>query len=316
MYEILAETTLKSGLTAEIGLLTAPDPADALGVAPLLGHKGGIWQTHIERALAGELDGLETRFYLARVEGLAVCNVMTVEFAGAGILGHVFTRPEHRRQGLCEAVFAQLQPHFRARGGLRLTLGTGFESSAYWIYHRHGFRPLLPSSGFMSWAVAPDFADRWYAPAPAVVQPLAWRHWPALAQLLADDFGDGLQAMGLNAFGPVNFEGSGLALLQDSTAQVRVLETASKAVALASLSPDRRWPTVTDLDLIGHPAWSAEWPRLLAALTLPPGKTQCWLPPESQARRAAVESLGFQLEATLTGQRPDGGDVLAFALNQ
>jgi len=79
------------------------------------------------------------------VDGIAVSNVMTVECAGAGILGHVFTREEHRRQGLCQAIFGVLQPHFRQRGGLRLTLDTGFDSPPYWIYHRHGFRRCCPS---------------------------------------------------------------------------------------------------------------------------------------------------------------------------
>jgi len=166
----------------------------------------------------------------------------------------------------------------------------------------------------MSWAAVPDFADRWYAPSQVTVQTLTWRHWPALAQLLADDFGHGLQAFGLRAFGPFDFEEPGLALLHTPKPRRWSSNAAGRAVALACLSPDRRWPTVSNLDLIGHPAWSDQWPRLLSALDLP-REGAVLAAGEAEARLAAVESRGFKLEATLSRQRPDGGDVLVLALD-
>src|SRR5689334_12172317 len=135
MYEKLGEQTLKTGETLEIGLVTAPDDAHMAGVQDLLGHKGGEWNEHIHAALAGDTDALETRFYLGLLEGRPAANIMTVERHGVGILGHVFTRPEERRKGICQAVMARQMDHFRARDGHVLLLGTGFESPPYWIYH-------------------------------------------------------------------------------------------------------------------------------------------------------------------------------------
>ena len=91
----------------QIGLVTAPEEAHMAGVEDLLGHKGGEWQEHIHAALAGETDSLETRFYLGLLGRDPVANIMTVESRGVGWLGHVYTRPEHRRKGICRAVMGR-----------------------------------------------------------------------------------------------------------------------------------------------------------------------------------------------------------------
>ncbi|MCC7492975.1 MAG: GNAT family N-acetyltransferase [Fimbriimonadaceae bacterium] len=307
MYEPLDTWHLPTGRSVEIGVLTAPDPADLYGVLDLLGHKGQPWQWHLEEALAGRVDELETRHYLASLDDLAVAQVMTLEYRGVGILGHVFTRPEERRQGLCAAIFRQLLPDFRARGGLRLTLGTGYDSPAYHIYHSCGFRSVVPETGFMKLETGPDFLDRWFAAAPAEVVEPAWRHWPTLAQLLAEDWGDGLRSVVLGQHGPANFEGGYLhllhALANDRGPTVRLLETAAGAVVgWAVQQPDSRWQGRVELvDLFCHPAWEADLPRLLAALPGTGRPRQAWVPAAATARLAAFAAAGF---------RPLGGAAL------
>lgn len=317
MLQPLDNVTLKTGEAAQLAVVRGPEPGDPWQVAPLLGHKGGAWNAHIEGSLAGPQDGLETRYYVARVGELAVSNVMLVEYAGAGILGHVFTVPEQRRKGLCEHVITAALGDFTARGGTRLILGTGYDSAPYWIYHRHGFRPLLPNSGFMAWQPAADFAARWYRADGLRAADFTWRHWPALAQLWADDWGGGLQALAWGAFGPANFEGPGVALLADCAegrAHARVLENGDGvALALAVLTGDRRWPGVWNLDLIGHPDCDAALGQLVAALPRPGGKLQAWLPAGATARRAGLAEAGWQHEATLAGQLPSGGDVVVYS---
>ena len=313
MTEGLGTVELSGGERAELVLVMAPQEPDTLEVRSLLGHKGGVWEYHIDRALSGELEGLETRFYLAVVDGLAVSNVMTVEWGGAGILGHVFTRPEWRRRGLCDALFGVLQPHFVARGGRRLLLGTEYDSPAYHIYQRHGWRPILERRGFMDWQPAPTPP----AGPMARVLPYAWRHWPALAPLFADGGADGLQALGLRYFGPENFEWPGLALRQrtiehDDTVALVAEDATGRPIALAIQSPDPRWSGCANVDLVGLPESADALPPLLAALPAVDGKRQCWLPAGSSTRRAALESAGWRLEATLAGQLPDGGDVVAY----
>ncbi len=319
MYQPFDTIGLPTGETAEIGVAQAPEPGDPRRIGELLAHKGEGWGWHIAEGLDHALDGLETRYYLASIDGLAVSNVMTVEHAGVGILGHVFTRPEHRRQGLCKAIFGQLMPDFAARGGLRLTLGTGFDSAPYWIYHSFGFRGVLPETGFMKYEGVPDFAERWYAAQPAQVVPLAWRHWPTLAQFFCDDFGEGLQLASAAAFGPYNFEGPFLGLYRavcdGAGPAVRVLEGANgAAVGVAMLRPDERWKgAVTLLDVLTHPAYAAHLPDLIAALPPVDRKVQAYLPAAATARCAALAAAGFRAEGRFTAQLPNGGDVVVYA---
>ncbi|MBI5832126.1 MAG: hypothetical protein HZB16_07430 [Armatimonadetes bacterium] len=313
MTETLDRCVLRGGEQAELVLVTAPQVPDALAVRALLGHKGGVWEYHIDQALAGELEGLETRFYLALVGGRAVSNVMTVESGGVGILGHVWTVPEQRRQGLCDAIFAVLQPHFLARGGRRLLLGTGYDSPPYHIYLRHGWRPILERRGFMDWQPVPTPA----AGPPTRVVPYAWRHWPALAPLFADGGADGLQALGFRYFGPENFEWPGLDLRQrvaerDDTFAFVAEAQDGRPVGLVVQAPDARWQGNTNVDLVCLPGSEAALGMMLAALPAAEGKRQCWLPSVSAPRRAALEAAGWRLEATLAAQLPNGGDVVVY----
>lgn len=317
MFEPFETVPLKTGETAELGVLLAPDPGDPRGVGELLAHKPGDWGWHLQLALSEGLDGCDTRFYLAAIDGRAVSNVMVSETCGVGILGHVFTRPEHRRKGLCQRLFDHLMPDFRERGGLQLVLGTGFDSAPYWIYHRHGFRSRLPNSGHMTYQARPDYPDIWYAAGPTSVASYDWRHWAPVTQLLSDDYGQGLQALGLKAFGPLNFEGGGVSLKRACDAgevDFRVLETPTgAAVGIALQRRDPVWPGLWNLDLVGHPDFTDGLSDLVAALPAREGLTQVWLPAVAAARRAALEAHGFVCDAALRGRLPNGGDVAVYS---
>src|SRR5690348_4939393 len=99
MYTELATETLKSGERITVGVVRGPDAEWAGRVVPFLGHKNPDYRAHITRALEGPLDGLQTRFYVGCLDGEIISQVMIVGDRGAGILGHVFTRPEQRRKG-------------------------------------------------------------------------------------------------------------------------------------------------------------------------------------------------------------------------
>lgn len=318
MYQVLGTATLKDGATAEIGCVQSPDPDDPRGVRELLAHKGEPWGWHVDEALRHELDGIVTRFYVAVMDGRAVSNVMTVEHGGAGILGHVYTLPDYRRRGLCTAIFERLMPDFRARDGLRLTLGTGYDRPAYWIYHAFGFRSVVPESGFMKYQAGDDFAARWYGSGPARVEPLGWRHWPGTAQLFADDFGQGLQIFAGHGFGPFNYEGAFVHLYKSicdgGPAQAQVLATGRGAVVgIALLQPDNRWQNrVWQLDTLTHPDFATDLPALLEAIDWPEAKVQIYLPAAATARREAVAGAGFTVEGTFRGQLIGGGDVVVY----
>lgn len=307
MYRVLSQAKLKTGEEVEVGSILCPDPEHAEQIKPFLAHKGGNWNWHVARALAEDLDGLQTRFYVAKLDREVISNVMTLEYAHAGILGHVFTNPAHRRKGAVSSVFDQLMPDVQRRG-IAMTLGTGFDSAAYWIYHRYGFRSILPNTGFMRYATEEDYENSvLYVPGPAAVRPVLWRDWPRLAVLSARQAGPRLRSVLLGHYGPSNFEGPFLGLkraVEEGKVQCVVLETAHDVVVgYATLAPDPRWQGHTWLlDVDVHPHFAQHTLPLIQALDFPAGKVQCYADAESHAKAAAFGVGGFRHEAAFHDQ--------------
>jgi len=320
LYRVLSEATLRSGETVEIGLILSPDADHAEEIKPFLGHKGGNWNWHVARAVAEDLDGLQTRFYVAKLDGKIIANVMTLESAHCGILGHVFTDPDQRRKGAISCVFDALMPDFDARGGV-MVLGTGFESHAYWIYHGRGFRSITGDSGFMRYATEDDYEDKLFAPADATARPVLWRDWPRIAVMSARSEGWWLRSVWLGHQGRTNFEGPFLELkrpVENGKAHCAVLDTEADVLAgYATLTPDPRWKGSTWLlDLDVHPNFEDQAAKLVEALPMPDAKVQCHVDAAAVTKAAALEAQGFTVEATLKNQvRRDGEalDVMVYA---
>ena len=133
MYSELGESTLKSGEIAKIARVRTPDSEWGPRLIPFLAHKGGVWNWQNERTLLGEIGRLESYYYVARVGDEIYSTICTWEHRGAGILGHVFTEPKHRRKGACKAIMDVQLRDFGERGGEALYLSTGFDSVAWHI---------------------------------------------------------------------------------------------------------------------------------------------------------------------------------------
>jgi hypothetical protein len=308
MYTHFGDERIKSWEALELGVVTAPDGEFSAGVVGLLGHKGGEWQFHIEAALGGQTDLLETRFYLGLLAGVPVANVMTVENQGVGILGHVFTRPEQRRKGICQAVMTRLMDDFRERDGHVLLLGTGYESAPYWIYHSFGFRSL--AGGFMRYAVAPEdtFEREWFAADTVRVAPMAWRHWPLIGLLGAQTGGETLRSAAWRLSGIGCLEGPVANTLagqsQGRSVSGVVLETARGAVVgCATLHPTGEgangWPGVWLLDFFTHPDFTSHSGDLVDALTWPAGKIIAYVDTGAPDKAAVLAGKGFEREGSL-----------------
>ena len=276
MVRELAEITLKSGEVMQCLLVEEPEACWAADVQELLVHKRDHVHWHIARSIAGPLDELETRFYLGVVNGEAVGNIMTVEHGGIGILGHVFTQPDHRRKGIASHIMSAQMRDFQERGGRVLTLGTGFDSPPYWIYHSFGFRSVGTGSGRMwYWRQPEQAAELWRAEISGVAS-LRWEHWPLLNLLCVQPHGDHLRHAARRVWGQRNFEGEFVAYKRDQEAgkrnvEVRVLENgAGLVVGWASIEDDPIWREAAALlDLFVHPAAAHAAAELFAALTLP-----------------------------------------------
>jgi hypothetical protein len=308
MYTKVADKTLRTGEPVELGIVLAPDAEHAGQIKPFLAHKGGLWNWQVEKSLQEPLDLLETRYHVCKLHGQIIANVMTVEYGRTGILGHVFTKPEQRRKGACDLVMDVTMNHFRERGGGVLLLGTGFQSPAYWIYYRFGFRSVLEGAGFMRFASDEDFETKHFVACDARVRDVVWHDWPRLGLLLSRREGDCLKVLSMGARGQANFEHGFLSLrkaMADSPAcRARVLESEKGAViGLALVQPDPRWfGAVSILDLYVHPSFASCSSRLLRELPLPPGKTQCYAESGARAKLQALRACGFTREATLKKQ--------------
>lgn len=312
MYESLGTATLKTGERVTLAVVMPPHGALARAARALLAHKSPLWQNHLEAALAGKADALETRFYLALAGRTPVANIMTVEYRGVGILGHVYTRPEHRRKGICTQLMARQMEHFRSRGGQCLVLGTGFETPPYRIYESFGFRSLR--GGFMRYdAVDPaQFEARWFARGSAEIVPGRWEHWATAAILGATPDGTLLRSARWNVFRVGLLEHPYLAALSESRsgkgAAVRVLQTTTgAAVGVASVQAHGLWPGVWVVDAFTHPNFADRRRNLIEALPLPPGLCLAHTLPDDVAAIAGWEAAGFRRAGVTPGLlRVDG----------
>lgn len=327
----------------EIGVVECPDPVWAPRVAPLLGHKGPPWTSHIEAALQAPLDALETRFYLGLVEGQPITNVMIVgarasggrTSPAAGILGHVYTVPEHRRKGAYSHLMAAQMAHTAGLGYRVLTLGTGFETPPYWIYHSFGFRTIDGTSGRMKWLADPDAEQDWFRAGATRVRVLRWDDWPRAALLgfqpdepaeelprswalrlpqghgsVEGSFLDLRRALPRES--PATLEQAAQALGAGQRTAALMLETEHGAAAgWAILQPDElALRDAWRLDACVHPAFRGAAADLIAAAAALPGgaaRVTAYTSTPDGYRAAALRAAGFDHVADLPGWLPRGG---------
>lgn len=331
MYERLDDVRLKDGRAVECGVVAGPDAEWAGRVEPLLGHKGWLWNWQNAQALRSET-GLEARFYLLSLHCMPFANVCIFAAGGVGILGHVWTRPEFRRQGASTRLMRAAMEDFARRGGSALFLGTNPDGPAYGIYKRHGFADVSPGSGHMAWYARGQeaFDAAWFAAGEMRIEPLGWKHWPAAVPLFLRN-GPGLvRCAPLRVFGAELIEGPLLPAIQTQLQRqaegqgpcaVALVNPASQAVlGLAAWMPDAQWPTTCVVDVFCHEACWGQAGAMLGALAFPPGRRRvAYGEATCPAKQAVLKAAGFVqvgvLEKWLPGSSPAGDrvDVVAFS---
>ena len=208
MYHQLDRITLKSGEVVQAGVVQGPDLDWAERVETLLSHKGSSWRWGNEQVLRTET-GLDVFFYLLHRDGDPFANIMTIEYRGVGLLGHVYTRPEDRRQGAAMQLMACLMGHFRQRGGQALFLGTGYDTPPYHIYRVNGFAGVELESGYMDYysTSQDEFEGAYFAPGSTAIEPVGWLHWPVSIPLFLGAFPGVVRGAGLGVCGRRSTEG-------------------------------------------------------------------------------------------------------------
>jgi GNAT superfamily N-acetyltransferase len=272
VYESLGTVRLRNGEDVEAGVVHGPDGEWADRVEDLLSHKHGVWRWQNAECLRQDL-GIDIAFYVLHRAGVPFANILTATLGGVGHFGHVYTREADRRQGAATQLMGLQMEHFRGAGGRALYLGTGFDSSAYHIYHGHGFRSLESGSGQMEY-----YSDRresfhadWFAQGPVEIQGTSWGHWPTTGPLFTADLPGTIRCAPLGLLGRASTEGAWLRLLHTDPARARVLAAGAGAVVGAAVWGEHpQWPQTTLVDVFCHPSfweWGAE---LLGSLELPP----------------------------------------------
>lgn len=322
MYVKLDEIKLKTGESMEVGMLSVPDESYAEEIKKFLGHKPGNFKWHIERCVTEALDELETRFYVGKIEGQIITNIMTVEHEGIGILGHVFTLPDQRRKGACKGTMEYQMDDFRQRNGRALYLGTGYDGHPYHIYHNFGFESVIPESGFMKYHENNDFEETYFAPTTAYTKPVEWHDWPKLTALSGIVGSDTLRSLIWNVYGPTNFEGGFLtfkhSLETDNVFDdAKLLVTENGAiVGWTTVCRDSRWrDNIAILDLFFHPNFIDSVPELLESLKFPELKVQCYVDSSAEQKGQVLETAGFACEGRFKNHFSHLGqhyDVLVF----
>ena len=136
---------LRNGTEVRLVCVQAPEPDYAAALGSFFRHKGSPWVDDIVAVVDGRHgESLGETFVLAEQEGVPVASVWTSmrpDKPQHGCLGHVYTHPSMRRQGLATELMRVAVDDFARRGGVWLLLGTG-SPDAERLYERFGFRSI------------------------------------------------------------------------------------------------------------------------------------------------------------------------------
>lgn len=311
MIKELGAVVLRSGGKCRFIRVLGPDVTWSDRIKPFLAHKGFPWRWQIAMTLEHDLSPLEAYYYLALVGDEVAGSFCTFEYGGAGILGHVFTSPAHRRKGICSSIMDLQMADYRSRGGKALFLHTGYDSPAYHIYKSRGFQSVYNESGFMEYyADGIDAFEELYSSTDETkIRKNDWRDWPGLTGLMSQRAGSHLRMVAMNILGRQTMEGPYLIFKkrqeEDRSSSMSIIENQNRLVCgYASKIPDKRFPGTWIFDLFVHPSHIERAADLAQSLSADPenGKVQSYVEIANEVKIQALEAVGFTREAKLLGQ--------------
>lgn len=123
--------------------IVSPSPRYAKIIPKLLAHFGHPWVENIERRVRGDfVEWSRDYFFLGEINNELIANVwytVPQDARGIGLLGHVFTKPEHRKKGIATHLTEIALERFSQEKGKVMYLF--FENTAaHKIYKKLGFR--------------------------------------------------------------------------------------------------------------------------------------------------------------------------------
>lgn len=226
-------------------LIVPPAPERWPALSGLLGHKGPLWLEDIEKRLREGVPDAHDAFAIAGQGSELVANACIMRRGDVGILGHVFTRPDHRRRGFSRRLIEALLAWFDMTGGRWLYLGCRTELVE--LYEKFGFHLLhRVTTAVMDDATmlrrAPGVGDD---PLPdsageVEIRDVTRADWPLLVALLQHRAGADPRVN--TAESAVNAELSTLELLrqqEQGQCQLLAAKRAGRVVGLGSLATEK-----------------------------------------------------------------------------
>ncbi|MGQ9732136.1 MAG: GNAT family N-acetyltransferase [Candidatus Zipacnadales bacterium] len=290
--------------------VTCPDEEFRERILAFLAHKGAEWQVPMRENLRAELEGLRQHFYIGVIGEEIVGNASSIEALDrpVGLLQHVFTPPERRRQGICSQIIHTYVHDFDARGGRAAYLHTDYNSPAYHIYKSAGFVGYL-NTGTMERFPDRNFHEDFWAARPVIVRNTKWSDWALLEALFGTVEGWYLRSIAFRQWGRSGYEEEYVRLRkgleEGQVCEAKVLEAENGAiVGLATISRNQLFKGDTWLlDFFLHPHFVEQGGVLLSALNLElDTKIQCYTESSQPQKDALLKAAGFTLEATFPNQ--------------
>lgn len=128
-------------------LILAPSPSRWPAVAELLADEEALWLDDLRRRMTAELSGSRDALALLPDGGRVLAIAALRRREQFGVLGQLFTHPDHRRRGYARQLLQALLSWFDMTGGRWLYL-TSPQALAGEVFEKFGFRPLHgPSAG-------------------------------------------------------------------------------------------------------------------------------------------------------------------------
>lgn len=224
-------------MTTAVAVFINPGRKRGAALRHLLGHKGAPWLAHIDdgfaRADDGRREGLDTRFFVALVDDEPVANVTLWDNGVAGLVGHVYTTPEHRGRGLAGRLFDALANDVLRRGVAVLSLNVDPDSFQQRFYASRGFVPVEGVAGAMQWVRRAETASNDSMEASV----FRWSDWPDLNRVSLSSACCGWRGLGLEGRGSLEYPLLEWAFPQSgsSPGAIMVLRQAGRAVGWVSL---------------------------------------------------------------------------------
>jgi len=122
-------------------LIIPPAPTRWPALEELWRHKGQPWLDDIRTRVVAGVPGAQDAYAIIPAGRQALAGACINKQGDIGVLGHCYTRPEHRRRGYARRLAEALLSWFDMTGGKWLFLGTTAELDET-FYRKLGFVPM------------------------------------------------------------------------------------------------------------------------------------------------------------------------------